>query len=260
MSTTQTKQNSTEDKLMKQKKLREFIVENKEEIEKVLELDTLKNEMEKLKKDMEMLGFLKKLFQNDESKLTELKTKNKQLKEELASVRETVLTLQQEQQQQHIQNKKLQTDYTTLTHQNKTLQEELFKAQETPLNKLQALYETLSPTTQTGLKNSLHSNDPLTLFASGILHVEPLWDYAKHLLLEEKEDFATLREIFYLLFEPYKEIEELTYQQVSVGEEFDTHEHIRDSKSEPAGTIKTIQLKGFCRDGEVIKKTVVSVL
>jgi len=249
---------------MKNKEFVSFVEENREQIAETLEIDTLKEELETLKKEMEMLAFFKKFFQNDEnknkSKIDELKSKNKQLSQEVENSKSMVVNLQQEHKQQLNENKKLQTDYRTLTQENQTLQDELQKAKETPLNKLETLYNKLSSTTQTGIKNSLQSDDPLTLFASGILHIEPIWEYAKYLLQEEKiEDFEILREIFYILFETYKNVEDLKYQQVSVGEEFDSHLYIRDSKSEPAGDIQAIQLKGFCRDGEVVKKTVVSV-
>ena len=249
---------------MEKQKFVEHIVESREQIEEVLEIDSLREEIEALKKEMEMLAIFKKFFQNDEnknkSKIDELKSKNKQLVQEIENSKTMFTNLQQEQRQQLNENKKLQTDYRTLTQENQTLQHELQKAQETPLNKLETLYNKLSSTTQTGIKNSLHCDNPLTLFASGILHIEPIWEYAKYLLQEEKtEDFTTLREIFYILFETYKNVENLEYQQVSVGEEFDSHLYIRDSKSEPAGDIQAIQLKGFCRDDEVVKKTVVSV-
>jgi len=249
---------------MKNKEFVSFVEENREQIAETLEIDTLKEELETLKKEMEMLAIFKKFFQNDEdtnkSKINELKSKNKQLSQEVENSKSMVVNLQQEHKQQINENKKLQTNYATLTQENQTLQQELHKAKETPLNKLQSLYSTLSSTTQSGIKNSLHSDDPLTLYASGILHIEPLWEYAKYLLLEGKtEDFETLREIFYMLFESYKNVEDLEYQNVLLEEEFDSHIHIRDANSEPAGSIQTIQLKGFCRDGEVVKKTVVSV-
>jgi hypothetical protein len=249
---------------MEKSKFVQHIEESKEQIEQVLEIDTMKKELEALKKEMEMLSLLKKFFQNNEnkdnSKLEELKTQNKQLKDELENSNKTILTLQEEKIAQEFENKKLHSNNLTLTQEKSTLQKELLQAKETPLNKLQALYDSLSSTTQSGIKNSLHSDDPLTLFASGVLHIEPIWEYAKYLLLEEKiEDFEILRKIFYILFETYKNVEELEYQKVSVGEEFDSHEHIKDSKSESAGTIQTIQLKGFCRDGEVVKKTIVRV-
>ena len=242
----------------------QHIEEHKEAIAEVLEIDTIKKELEALKKEMEMLSLFKKLFQNeqerDDGKLKELQMQNKQLKSKLENSNKTILTLQEEKNIQELENKKLHTQNVILTQEKSTLQKELFQAKETPLHKLQALYDSLSATTQSGIKNSLHSNDPLTLFTSGVLHIEPIWEYAKYLLQEEKrEDFERLREIFYILFETYKNVEELAYQNVSVGEEFDSYEHIRDSKSQPAGAIQAIQLKGFCRDGEVVKKTIVSV-
>ena len=249
---------------MEKSKFVQHIEEHKEAIEEVLEIETIKKELEALKKEMEMLSLFKKLFQNkqerDDGKLKELKTQNKQLKDELENLNKTILILQEEKNTQESENKTLHTQNITLTQENVTLQKELLKVKETPLHKLQTLYDSLSATTQSGIKNSLHSDDPLTLFASGILHIEPIWEYAKYLLQEEKqEDFERLREIFYILFETYKNVEDLAYQNVSVGEEFDSYEHIRDSKSQPAGAIQAIQLKGFCRDGEVVKKSVVSV-
>ena len=233
------------------------MVEHKEEIAEVLELESLKQEIDTLKKEMEMLAMFKKFFQKDEhkseSELNTLKSHNRELQEEIAKLEKRYTAQKRE-------NHKLQADNQQLTQQSLTLEQELKKAQETPLNKLQTLYARLSSSTQSGIKNSLHSDDPLTLFASGILHIEPIWEYAKYLLQEEKlEDFERLREIFYILFETYKNVEELAYQNVSVGEEFDSYEHIRDSKSQPAGAIQAIQLKGFCREGEVVKKTVVRV-
>ena len=252
---------------MENKKFVEHIEENKKQIEEVLEIDTLKDEIMTLKKEMEMLSMFKKFFQNngnndDATKLDELKSKNKQLKQEVENSRIMVLNLQQEQKQQLNENKKLDANIVTLKDKNLTLEKELIKIKNTPFDKLQTLYASLSSTTQSGLKNSLHSDNPLILFTSGILHIEPLWEYTKYLLVEEKmEDFATLREIFYILFEPYKNVEDLEYQKVSIGEEFDSHIHIRDAKSEPAGSIQAIQLKGFCtEDGEVVKKTIVRVL
>ena len=249
---------------MEQSKFIQHIEESKEQIEQVLEIDTIKEELEALKKEIEMFSSIKKLFQNDEKKnddkLEKLKSQNKQLKQEIENSNRIISNLEQEQTQQKREKEKVAFNYNKLSQENITLQKELKKAQETPLTKLELLYNSLSTTTQSGIKNSLHSDDPLTLLTSGVLHIEPIWEYAKYLLQEEKmEDFQTLREIFYILFKPYKNVEELEYQKVSVGEEFDSYEHIRDSKSEPAGDIKTIQLKGFCRDGEVVKKTVVSV-
>ena len=249
---------------MKNREFVEFVETNKEQIEQVLEIDTIKEELEALKKEMEMLSMFKKFFQNDEKKnddkLEKLKSQNKQLKQEIENSNRTISNLEQEQTQQKREKERVDFNYKKLSQENVTLQKELKKAQETPLTKLELLYNSLSTTTQSGIKNSLHSDDPLTLLTSGVLHIEPIWEYAKYLLQEEKmEDFQTLREIFYILFEPYKNVEELEYQKVSVGEEFDSYEHIRDSKSEPAGDIKTIQLKGFCRDGKVVKKTVVSL-
>ena len=217
----------------------QFIKEHKKEVQELLEID-------KLKKEMEMFEFLKKCFQNDDSKLDELQKSNDRLQQEIDTLKG--------------KNEKLKANYDESETKNDTLAKELQKLQGSPLQRVEELYNSLDISTKKGLKTTLYPSATLTLFSSAILHIEPLWEYAKYLLQkEEMQEFFKIKEIFYVVFESYKDVEGLIYQPIEIGDEFESKLHIRDNHSKPSGEIKEIFLKGFCKNSKVIKQSIVSV-
>ena len=96
-------------------------------------------------------------------------------------------------------------------------------------------------------------------YISGILNIERIWKYAEYLNREHKDnDFSIVREIFYTLFDEFKGI--YTYQDVKVSDEYDMDKFTRDNRSEGmSGKVEEVVLRGFLRDEEIIKKSIVKV-
>ena len=231
---------------MKTEEFIAYIEKNKTHIKDTLQINDMQNDIDKIKKDLEMFEWFRNMFQpntQNDVELKQLKDENQRLKDRFDSANTNI--------------DKLKKDLQRIQEQNQLLSTRL---QNLPLNTLQELYNSLNDETKIGIKNSLCCDNELELFTSGVLNIEAIWEYAKYMLIEDKSDFEALRDIFYILFESYKKVQSVEYQAITIGEEFDSYLHIRDNKSEPSGTIQEVLLKGFCNGDEVIKKSVVRVI
>lgn len=229
---------------------------NRDEIEKLLGLDLLKDEIDELKKDNEMLKriietFFKSLKSDDGGKLEELKEKNRELRREKEELKERVSFLEGKSSNLESEMKRLQVELKKVTEDRKN----------DKLDRLKRVYDSLDEQTKSRIETILKPYDKLSLLVSGVLNIGSVWDYAAHLRREHKDsEFEKLREIFYLLFEEYEKIKRVSLQEVAEREKFDDDLFSRDNRSEAmSGVVEEVVLRGFLENGKIIKKSIVKV-
>ncbi len=135
------------------------------------------------------------------------------------------------------------------------LQKLLQNSKKNPLTRLKNIYDNLDTATKSALENLFKTEDELSLFANGILNIKAVWDYAAYLIKEHKEsEFEKVKEIFYLLFETFKTVKNVSLQQVNEGDKFDMDYFSRDNRSEKqSGQVAEVVLKGFLENGNLMK-------
>ncbi|SOC09129.1 hypothetical protein SAMN05880501_105183 [Ureibacillus xyleni] len=101
----------------------------------------------------------------------------------------------------------------------------------------------------------------------GIQHenIEPLWEYIKREILEDRvSDIACLVGIFNFFFEAHNKVyDQPLFERLSVlvGDSFDEQEHIRGTQSKVSGMISEVLFIGFRnkKTNKIIKKSIVRV-
>ena len=238
---------------MKNDKLINIINDNQEYIENLLGIDKLKQDIESLKRDNEMWNSLfSKFFKTDNSgELEQLKAENRELKSKNKDLNKQLTRLSKE-------NRNLNSELEQL---NANLQALLRKIEQNPLGKLKQIYDSLDAATKTALENLFPAENELSLFASGILRIGKVWDYAAYLRKQHKDaEFEKVKEIFYLLFEIFEKVKTVSLQQVNVGDKFDMDYFSRDNRSDKqSGKVAEVVLKGFLENGKIVKKSIVKV-
>jgi anion-transporting ArsA/GET3 family ATPase len=201
-------------------------------------------EIKEIKRELDILRKLWSLIKDDKSTTDtdELKKQNARLLKELDKLKQS--------------NNQLSNEIKNLQHTNAKLQKDL---DQNTLQHLYKLFDSLDDNTKNNVKNILNNTNEKTLFASAILHIDPMWEYLKHLRVEHKDkEFEILYEVFEIVFQSYQAITDISYQQIQVGDNYDTQLHTRDNRSqEMDGTIKQIILKGLLKDTKIIKKSIV---
>jgi hypothetical protein len=153
--------------------------------------------------------------------------------------------------------KELKTKHSLLTEKNSELQHIIDK---NPLIKLDKLYQQLTPTTQKAISNIL-SGDEVALFASGVKNFSDIWEYAKELNSEHKdEDFEILLEIVEMLFDSVSLVENLKKQEIELGDSFDIDIMIKDNRSSSqSGEVEQIVLFGYTKKDKLKHQSIVKV-
>jgi len=220
----------------------------------------LKRDIKKLKKDNKILkNFFKWIFggkieknEEDNSKAEEFKNENNKLKQEIKNLNSKLMQLEEEKNNLQTDLNKSKENNKNLQKENNELKEKLKKLDKKA--KIQELYNQLSEESKKGMV--LDEKNP---YITGILNIKKIWKYAEYLNREHKDnDFSIVREIFYTLFDEFKGI--YTYQDVKVGDEYDMDKFIRDNRSEGMnGKVEEVVLKGFLRDDEIIRKSIVKI-
>ena len=251
-----------------------IVADNKDEIAKILGIVILKGELEKLKEENKMLksffemlkSFFSNFFKADDN--GEVKKENKEFKSKNKDLEKNLTVLSEKFKSK---NEEFENSLTVLREKNDSLksdsndskaklQELLRKNDLSPPTRLKKIYDSLDKTTKSNLDNIFKSEDELSLFASGILNIRAVWDYAAYLIKEHKDsEFEKVKDIFYLLFD-FQTVNSLSLQQVNEGDKFDMDYFSRDNRSEKqSGKVAEVVLKGFLENGKIVKKSIVKV-
>lgn len=207
-------------------------------------------EIEMLKKAKEAL---KKLLCDEEVKSENL-TKNVNLKEnELRELEEA--------------KNRLQTEIKEMRSEKENLSKKVdfyrnnFEKELTTY----ALYEGLSSSTKASIKGIFKDDSLKGFLACGLQekNISSLWDYVKDELREEENsDIQSLKSIFYFFFEGYRKAYPMyEMQKVTVGDAFDTEEHIKTNASAVSGKVDEIVFSGWVnsKTKKIVKKSIVGV-
>ena len=228
----------------------------------------LKEELRAELKEEIMIELLRKIFCNntkenqiDNKEFEKLKQENNELKDQLQDTLRKIKELENTKNRE-IQN--LKTKNSELENENNTLLgkiKDLEKQQIKELKEFEKLYSQLSETTKSSLKNVLKNDNQLSLFCSGIYFINDIWDYALHLETEHNDkEFEIIKNMFYLLFETYKNIENVTLDETKENDEFNSDLHLRNNRSEEySGPIKKVILKGYKKKNKIIKQSLVEL-
>ena len=236
---------------MKSDKFINTISDNREEIENFLGINRLKQDIEDLKRENEMFKSVFSNFFKVDNSGEQLKSENRELKSKNKDLDKQLSLLSNE-------NRNLNSELDQL---NAKLQDLLRKSEQNPLGKLKKMYDSLDAATKTALENIFKADDELSIFASGILHIGKVWDYAAFLRKQHKDaEFEKVKDIFYLLFETCKKVKTVSLQQVNTGDKFDMDFFSRDNRSEKqSGNVADVVLIGFLENGKIVKKSIVKV-
>lgn len=162
------------------------------------------------------------------------------------------IDLQESNKEKEILKNKLEQSNT----KNKNLEEKSRESQK-ELDKFKSDFSaydkflSLSEQKREKLKNILRGDSIATFIAVGVQpkNIENLWDYLSSSLREGQDDETKkLIEIFYSLFEYYKEASGRIYEldSVEVGDEFDATKYMRHNSSiDHSGKITSIILRGI---------------
>jgi len=237
--------------------------------------EEIKEELRTELKEEIMIELLRKIFYNntkenqiDNKEFEKLKQENDELKNQLQETlrkkQELENTKNEEIQNLKTKNLELENSLNKLENENNSLLtkiKELEKQQIKELKEFEKLYSQLSETTKSSLKNVLKNDNQLSLFCSGIYFINDIWDYALHLETEHNDkEFEIVKNMFYLLFETYKNIENVTLDETKENDEFNSDLHLRNNRSEEySGPIKKVILKGYKKKNKIIKQSLVEL-
>jgi len=209
------------------------------------------NEIEKLKEEIEVLNRLvekwKNCFKKEENKNISLLSKEKQLENEI---------------------KECETKYKKVKEKNKILNSKVDLYEDNFGDDLKAfdLYQSLNDNTKHSLEGIFRDKSIAGFMACGLQenNIHTLWDYIQNELRDNKNsDIKTLIEMFDILFAKYLLAYNIfEYQNVNIGDRFDTDDHIRDNSSKlVSGDISQIVFRGWInsKNNKIIKKTIVKV-
>ena len=209
------------------------------------------------RKHIRFINEVKNLFckyycncKKEEEKLKEFKTNNLSLTENNNELQHSIDNLRNSLNE-------FKTKNSLLTEKNSGLQHIIDK---NPLIKLEKLYQQLTPTTQKAISNIL-SGDEVALFASGVKNFSDIWEYAKELNSEHKdEDFEILLEIVEMLFDSVSLVENLKKQEIEIGDSFDSDIMTRDNRSfSQSGVVEQIILFGYTRKDKLKQTSIVRI-
>jgi len=215
----------------------------------------MEKKVEEIEKEVKMLkGLLSKIFNLDnldtskfENEIKELKSKNRELEDKNSEMKNKISVLEEK-------SDKLNKKVENLKEDKLKLLEELKKS---PIKEIQNIYNSLSEKQKDNCKNILINRDELTLLASAVLHIDSLFEQVKHQIIEN--DDLKMVPLFYAVFDIYKDVENYKYQEVEIGEKFDSEKYVRTPKSDRRGEIVEVVLKGYQKRGKLIKESVVVV-
>ena len=175
----------------------------------------------------------------DENKL--LKEKNHQLENQIKEMASKIMFLE------------LLINKTTELENDDTSFNNLCK-------ELRKNYECLDEFVKRDLKQKFKIINLESLILNSVLYLEELWDYT--LMYRERSfiTFEIIRNIIYLLFDFQKEVFNIEWQEVEIGDKFDETKFLMNDESEnKIGIIEEVLLKGYIEDEEIIKKSLVKV-
>ena len=228
---------------------------NKTSIKEILDIDKLEKEIQSISSSNEpLIKIIEQLtnFLNlNEKKQQKLIEENKLLKE---------LNYQLENRIKEMESKVIFLEKITTPFTSEELEEDDI-AFDNLCKEVREHYKYLDKYVKRELEHDLEIISPESLIINGSLYLERLWDYA---LMCRKQSrfvaFESIKDIIYLLFHFRKEILDVEWQEVEIGDKFDETKFLMDDESEnKTGIIEEIVLRGYIEDGELIKKSLVKV-
>ena len=152
-------------------------------------------------------------------------------------------------------------------NENKKLQSKLngYENQFADMIEVHKKYLELSSRTKESLSGIFKDKSLMGFVACGIQesNIESLWDYIKDEIKEEKyEGVNELKDIFEYLFNLYQlSNPKYGWQEIEIGTNFDTEDHIRHSSGKVSGKIEEVMLKGYenKKNRRIIRKSLVKV-
>ena len=224
---------------------------NKTSIKEILGIDKLEKISSSNKSLIKVMEQLVNFLNLNEEKQQTLIKENKLLKEQ---------NYQLENRIQEMKNKIKFLEKTTEVFANAELEEGNITFNNL-CNELGKNYKYLDKYIKKYLEDELKIISPESLIINGSLYFEKLWDYA--LMCRKKSKFIAfedIKDIIYLLFHFKKDVFDVEWQEVEIGDKFDETKFLMDDESEnKVGIIKEVVLKGYVKDGELIKKSLVIV-
>ena len=206
-------------------------------------VEKLEKENKKLKKFLEVIKktfcLICKFLKGDKES-SDLSFDDGELKEKLEICNKTKQQIEQE-----------NNEYKKQIERLESLHRKFAKFEE-----LKNLYNKLSKETKKSLENVFFGNEAL-IYASGIKNFSSLWDMAKTLRSEKKEDFYVLKEILEILFDDFSKIDGVI--KVEPQGVFDELEMFNDyASTSKSGKIKEVVLFGYKKQ-KIIKKPIVRI-
>lgn len=224
---------------------------NKTSIKEILDIDKLEKislSNESLINMMEQLVNFLNLNEKKQQKLIEenklLKEQNYQLENQIKDMKAKIIFL--EKTAAVFTSEELEEDDISFDNLCKELRES---------------YKYLDKYVKKDLEHELEIISPESLIINGSLYLERLWDYA--LMCRKKSRFIAfenVKDIIYLLFQFRKEVFDVEWQEVKIGDKFDETKFLMDDESEnKIGIIEEVVLRGYVEDEKLIKKSLVKV-
>jgi len=229
---------------------------NKTSIKKILDIDKLEKEIQSISSSNE--PFLIKVMEQLTNFLNLNEKKQQKLIEENKLLRE--LNYQLENQIKDMKAKIIFLEKTAAVFTSEELEEDdIFF--DNLCKELRESYKYLDKHVKRDLEHELEIISPESLIINGSLYLGKLWDYA--LMCRKKSRFVAfdnIKDIIYLLFHFRKDILDVEWQEVEIGDKFDETKFLMDYDSENnIGIIEEVVLRGYVEDGELIKKSLVRV-
>ena len=225
------------------------------------EMNSLKKQMKKLKKsnksnmqffftntDIKKKKTKKKGIDNSKEQLEISKNDNENLKIELRRLEENIENL-------NIKNRDFETEISHLFKEKQILQDTI---NGDIITKVEHLFNSLSMSDKKSLDTILFG-DKYTLFTSGMKNFNDLWNYAKYLNDEHRDDeFKILKEILGFFWEIYININNnIEKVEVELGSSFDSESMSRDNRSlSQNGRVEEVILFGYRTKKEMFKSIV----
>ena len=224
---------------------------NKTSIKEILDIDKLEKISSSNKSLIKLMEQLVNFLNLNEEKQQTLIEENKLLKEQ---------NYQLENQIQNMKTKIIFLEKTAAVFSSEELEEDDITF-DNLCKELRENYKYLDKYIKRYLEHEFEIISPESLIINGSLYLEKLWDYA--LMCRKKSRFITfedVKHIVYLLFHFKKEVFDVEWQEVKIGDKFDETKFLMDDESEnKLGIIEEVILKGYLKDGELIKRSLVIV-
>lgn len=233
-----------------------------------MEEEKFKKKLIEALEDDEVINILKKIF----NKKNDFESNNnleefKELKEKLKIYETENLDLKKIINEKDILIKELKHKNTQLENNLKSMEKEveILEKRFIDTEKVYQIYLMLNEKTKDSLKGIFKGNTIEEFIYCGVQkeNIDSLWEYIKKEAMLENE-IENLEKIFDYFFRAYNKIYEnpvFARNKTNIGEQFDEDKHIRVQTGKTSGTINLKILEGYYTilGNKVIKKSVVKI-